>query len=60
MAAKTMVYLKSIDIWRKKNNWEVISNSCMPQDMVQEKQQKKLKIVYNHNLKSWTPKITQL
>lgn len=38
---------------------EVISNSFMPQDMVQEKKQtnknRQFKIEYNHNLKSGSP-----
>lgn len=51
-----MVYLNFIDIVWRENNWEVISNSFMPQDMVQErKQNRQFKIVYNHNLKSGTP-----
>lgn len=52
-----MVYLNYVDIVWRENNWQVISSSFMPQDMVQEKKTKdrQFKIVYNHNLKSGTP-----
>lgn len=60
MAAKKIrIYLDYIDIVWRENNWEVISNSFIPQDMVQEKkktkQNRQFKIEYNHNLKSGSP-----